>query len=81
MGLKCIGRIRGVGNGVTPSKFRSGIRTSESTMISMLLKEVKSLQQEVAHLKSSQGDPKVCSPAIFLLFILFWLCIALDIEL
>ena len=65
MGPECNGMIRGVGNGVALSKFRSGIRTSESTMISMLLKEVKNLQQEVAHLKSSRGDPKVHSPAFF----------------
>ncbi|KAJ8446989.1 hypothetical protein Cgig2_006617 [Carnegiea gigantea] len=55
MGPESGDRIRGVGNGVAPSKFcskfgfQSGIRTSKSSMISMLLKEVKSLHQENGH--------------------------------
>ena len=67
MGPERNGRVRGVGNGVAPGKWRnrrncqSGIRISESNMMSMLLKEVQSLRQEVAYLKSKPGETKVRS--------------------
>ena len=71
MGPERNDRVRGVGNGVAPGKLRgrcncqSGMRTSDSNMMGLLLKEVQTLRKEVAYLKSRPGEAKVGSQLLF----------------
>ena len=62
MGPESSGRVRGVGSGVTSNQLigkrncQSGTEPSDSGIVSLLLKEVQSLRQEVTYLKSQQSD-------------------------
>ncbi|KAJ8439074.1 hypothetical protein Cgig2_018468 [Carnegiea gigantea] len=62
MGPESSGRVRGVGSGVTSNQLianrncQSGTEPSDSSIVSLLLKEVQSLRREVTYLKSQQND-------------------------
>ncbi|KAJ8423241.1 hypothetical protein Cgig2_030094 [Carnegiea gigantea] len=62
MGPESSGRVRGNGSGVTSTQLnakrncQSRIKPSDSSIVSLLLKEVQSLHQEVTYLKSQRTD-------------------------
>ena len=73
MGPESSGRVRGVGSGVTSTQLnakrncQSRIEPSDSSIVSLLLKEVQSLRQEVTYLKSQRtDDARVLSQVIFI---------------
>ena len=72
MGPESSGRVRGVGSRVTSNQLnakhncQSRTEHSDSSIVSLLLKEVQSLRQEVTYLKSQRtDDAHVLSQVIF----------------
>ena len=73
MGPESSGRVRGVGYAVTSTHVNAErncqrrIEPSDSSIVSLLLKEVQSLRQEVTYLKSQRtDDARVLSQVIFI---------------
>ncbi|KAJ8435889.1 hypothetical protein Cgig2_010922 [Carnegiea gigantea] len=68
MGPKSSGRVRGVGSGVTSTQLdakhncQSRIEPSDSSIVSLLLKEVQSLCQEVSQQRRSVGSKENIQP-------------------
>ena len=71
MGPETNGKVRGVGNGVALGKLRgrricqSGMRTSDSNMMGLLLKEVQTLRKEVADLSLDRVKQKLVPNSFF----------------